>query len=616
MFTSTSNPELPGALDRVTTPPSKDALFDLIETVVDTIGTTGDSRNKLGFALGPIALDHTDDEVTQLIQDGFAIAEELDLAVAFHIDDSMFWGRLDTLADSNENIEWRDWNGTPNTGRRIDWGPEPTRLAEHMCFNSPDVIAVVEERAQLIGREVESGLERLRAAGQQELYAGFMSGWETQLGRDFATDEYLGYCGLTNMGYSASEPPDDIDYERTRLVKDFIDLWARELVRGGVPSDKLYSHIVFTVQGLDDPDRVANSSYEKQVHFSTPDVAFGDFYRPGFSTYPSPGTFAEIHEQLERNGNPPWASAEGTNVVPSGVDGEGDMETYLGRMFNHGAVMVNIFSWGLGGDELRDNMFRQVTERPEAIAAYRKFLAGEALVENPPEPLSIERFRTKVESIHRDLPAWARRTGRQSTAESYIERLDEHITAGSLYAANAVADEVLALIDGTEPTASAQSTASTERSSTTPAAPVTQEEFDAKIDRLSRQLTPWVERTGRQQEAATLQQRLQREVNDGDLQGANAVAEELIALIDSDGERSISESAESNRSAPGDDVTMEEFTAKIDRLTEELPEWVERTGRQREAATLQQRLQDRVNNSDLQGANAVADELIELIESR
>ena len=172
-----------------------------------------------------------------------------------------------------------------------------------------------------------------------------MAGWETQLGRDFTTGKYLGFCGLANKGFSLNRPPKDIDYQRTRLVKEFIDLWALELIRGGVPEEKLYSHIVFTIQGLDDEKRVARASYEEKVHFSTPDVAFGDVYRPGFSTYPTPGTFVGIYEQLQANGNPPWASAEGTNIIPNGAPGERSMETYLGRMFNHGAVLVNIFSW-------------------------------------------------------------------------------------------------------------------------------------------------------------------------------------------------------------------------------------------------------------------------------
>ena len=65
-----------------------------------------------------------------------------------------------------------------------------------------------------------------------------------------------------------------------------------------------------------------------------------------------------------------------------------NMETYLGRMFNHGAVMVNIFSWGIGGEAMRNNFFRRATENPEALAAYAKFLRRETLVETAPTGFS------------------------------------------------------------------------------------------------------------------------------------------------------------------------------------------------------------------------------------
>ncbi len=45
------------------------------------------------------------------------------------------------------------------------------------------------------------------------------------------------------------------------------------------------------------------------------------------------------------------------------------METYLARCFNHGATLVNIFSWGIGGPAMMDTSpFRIVTEGAEALA--------------------------------------------------------------------------------------------------------------------------------------------------------------------------------------------------------------------------------------------------------
>ena len=54
------------------------------------------------------------------------------------------------------------------------------------------------------------------------------------------------------------------------------------------------------------------------------------------------------------------------------------MEGYLGSLFNHGAVLVNVFGWGLGDES---NPFRKIAEGSDALAAYRKFLDGEKLGE-------------------------------------------------------------------------------------------------------------------------------------------------------------------------------------------------------------------------------------------
>ena len=169
-----------------------------------------------------------------------------------------------------------------------------------------------------------------------------------------------------------------------------MELWANSLHAAGIPREKIFCHIAFTSQGLRAAD--AQESYAEKVHFALPEVAFSSAYRPGFSTYPEGSTFKEIYAVLAQHGSPGWISAEGTNVSPTSMPGEPTMETYLGRMFNHGAVMVNIFSWGIGGEAMRNNFFRQATENPEALAAYAKFLRRETLVESAPTGFSATRL--------------------------------------------------------------------------------------------------------------------------------------------------------------------------------------------------------------------------------
>ena len=160
----------------------------------------------------------------------------------------------------------------------------------------------------------------------------------------------------------------------------------------------------------------AQESFAEKVHFALPEVAFSSAYRPGFSTYPEGSTFKELYAVLAQHGSPGWISARAPTCPPPACPGEPTMETYLGRMFNHGAVMVNVFSWGIGGEAMRNNFFRQATENPEALAAYAKFLRRETLVETAPTGFSATAFQDKMHRIQRELPAWVQQSGQQAQA--------------------------------------------------------------------------------------------------------------------------------------------------------------------------------------------------------
>ncbi len=424
-----------------------------IETTVKginaAIGDSGDKKHKLGFAVGPLTFDNTDQEISQLIRTSFRIADAEDVAVAFHIDDSMFFGTRKDLLANPDNIEWLDWNKTPNTGRRIDWSATPSKLAPQMCLNSVEIKNAVVQRADLIGKEIKKGIEELSKKGKEELFAGVIAGWETQIGKDFETGRSLGYCALTQRGFSADHPPEDIDAERVSILKEFIELWSNQLVKAGIPKEKIYAHIAFAPQeGSDDHSKQNPSSYAESLNFAVPDVAFSSYYRPGFSTYPAPGLFEAIYEESAKHGNAPWASCEGTNVIPNGFPGEATMETYLSRMFNHGAALVNIFSWGIGGDEQKNkNIFRLATENPEAVSAYKKFLRGDILKEEALHASPLKIFQDKMHKIQRELPLWIERTQRQDLAAPLMRQLDALIKRGAYKEADQFADKVLELIN-------------------------------------------------------------------------------------------------------------------------------------------------------------------------
>ena len=326
-------------------PPPKD-LRKTVGDLRDRIGAIGSDSRKLGFVVGPLSFDQTDEQVRTTIATAFDIAVQTGVAVGFHIDDSMFWGRLRAL-NTVDNIEWLDWNRTPNTGRRLDWSATPKKIMPQLCVNSTAVKETVRKRAALIGAEVADGIRKLAAAERSALFLGVIAGWETQIGRDFDTGKYPGYCALTNAGFSAGKPPADKDAALIKIIREFAGFWARSLVESGVPEGKVYSHIAFQSAAVYQMGGRA-APYLELIHWTPPETAFCDSCVPGLSTYPQPGHLDQWREELKKHGNPPWASCEGTAIDPgeAGRGGKGgDMEGYLGTS-STAARYSSIFSAG------------------------------------------------------------------------------------------------------------------------------------------------------------------------------------------------------------------------------------------------------------------------------
>jgi hypothetical protein len=86
------------------------------------------------------------------------------------------------------------------------------------------------------------------------------------------------------------------------------------------------------------------------------------------------------------------------------------MEGYLGTLFNHGAVLVNVFGWGEGDES---NPFRKIAEGSDALAAYRKFLDAAKLGEAQ-FPIFYRRcrqnIRVKIQKVQAALPVWVQAT--------------------------------------------------------------------------------------------------------------------------------------------------------------------------------------------------------------
>src|SRR5262249_40067723 len=133
---------------------SKAQMEAFVREVVKAIGTTGDAQHKLGLAVGPFSFDVSDEETRQWIRDAFAVERANDVALALHIDDAMRWGERKDLLSNPDNIEAADWTLKPSTGRRLDWGPSPTKFPPQMCYNAAAIVAAAKDRAELIGAEI------------------------------------------------------------------------------------------------------------------------------------------------------------------------------------------------------------------------------------------------------------------------------------------------------------------------------------------------------------------------------------------------------------------------------------------------------------------------------
>ena len=132
-------------------------LEGFVHEVVTAIGTTGRRPAQAGFRRGTALFRHARRGNAPVHPRCVRGRPGNDVAVAFHIDDSMSWGeRKDLLVESGQHRDGR-LEQDPNTGRRDDWGFKASRFSPQMCFNSPAIVAAVQEHAGLIGAEIKPG---------------------------------------------------------------------------------------------------------------------------------------------------------------------------------------------------------------------------------------------------------------------------------------------------------------------------------------------------------------------------------------------------------------------------------------------------------------------------
>lgn len=393
-----------------------DDLRESILAFASKLGTTGDGQTRqLGFGAFIPVFTGDERKIPHTIKLMFEIARQTNVAVHFNVDDHIMWDERPDLwnwydaakkgynPNNRKNVEWYDWEGTPNKRRYLSPAGVPSQ-SPHMCYNSPAIEKEISRIVSLVvGPALRGEIDRLRRERKEYLFAGITVGAEegfddysgipdvpqiprsgspmqmqmyrmlrqaaNLMAEDKAPHSRLGYCSLTNAGYSKANPPRDFNKALADINQQFIAFWDKQFVDAGIPCSRIYTH-------------VAASPPQNDSNNAPIAVAFNAYARPGWTTYPQ-GTlkngFQPIYDELAKHGGPAWGGVEANATLAEPGAAELSWETYLAWHYNHGAKLVGINSGA--SDPALVSQLTKGAFGDEAMAAYRKFLKGEELVE-------------------------------------------------------------------------------------------------------------------------------------------------------------------------------------------------------------------------------------------
>lgn len=376
------------------------------------LGTTGDGRTRqLGFGAGIPVFVSNKLEIVSAIKQSFDTARRTNVAVHFNVDDHILWDERPDLwnwydptkkgynPDNRKNVEWYDWEGTPNKRRYVTPAGAPSQ-SPHMCYNSPTVEKEVGRIvSQIVGPALREEISKLKQEQKQYLFAGLTVGSEagfddyskipklseiplnkdpmqaqsrellmqsaTMMEEDKAPHRKVGYCSLTNAGYSKANPPADFNQALADVNQRFIEFWDKQFVDAGIPCSKIYTHVAAPLPQDHDNDAPIW-------------IAFNPYARPGWTTYPVQTLergLQPLYDELAKHGDPLWGGVE-ANAKPNAAV---RWEEYLAWHYNHGAKIVGI-NTGASDKSLMAQLNKGAFG-DEAMAAYIKFLNGKELIE-------------------------------------------------------------------------------------------------------------------------------------------------------------------------------------------------------------------------------------------
>jgi hypothetical protein len=430
--------------------------------LAERVGMKGDGKTRiLGFGL-PTPTFEIEAQLPARIRGAFAAAREHDMAVMLHFDFHLAWKNRPDLWNwfdpgkpgydpaNRANVEWHGWDGPPNRVRYLNHGVLE-RLPPSLCFTSKRTRAEVTRIVtKVIGPVLREEVAKLRADGKGALFAGVLVGLEPSIDdyskpdpdlaammkEDRVPAGPLGYRALLDRGFSAGRPPADFRKALATVVQETVAFWCEQFVVAGIPAEKLYPHVAAPA-----PAEVMNAPIW---------TAFNPHSRPGWTTY-AVGVLGEgfrpIYDELAKHGNPPWAGVEANAGMPGAVV---DWETYLGWHYNHGCVLVGVNSGATGEDlprRLRDSAFGE-----EAVAAYRKFLTRQPLVEKPVSSADRPevRIQAKMKRVRAGIERWHASGRDPSAVGRLMEGARPLASGGKLAELEKLVDRALEMLGETE----------------------------------------------------------------------------------------------------------------------------------------------------------------------
>jgi len=456
-----------------------------VRNFVTKMGTSGDGKTRqLGFGASIPIFVADESQIPQAIKGAFSIARRTNVAVFFNVDDHIQWDERPDLwnwydpakkgynPNNRKNVEWYDWEGTPNKRRYFTPNGIPSQ-SPHMCYNSPAVRKEISRIvSQIVGPALRDQINQLKREHKEYLFAGIAVGAEagiddyslipdlsklpsnpdpeqkqmimlftladSMMEEDKAPHKRVGYCALTNAGYSKAHPPADINAALANINQNFIKFWDKQFYDAGIPRSRIYTH-------------VAAQPAQDDKNNAPLGIVFNPYARPGWTTYPE-GTLANgfqpLYDQLARHGSPAWGGVESNVALGNPMAPAPDWETYLAWHYNHGAkvVAVNI---GTTEPSLMSRL-GEIAFSDEALAAYRKFLSGGALTEMRQSQIAFspQRFQQKIHLIQQEAPIWVQRSHRPDMVHTLEFQIDMAIKAHRFQDADKDADRLLQLIKG------------------------------------------------------------------------------------------------------------------------------------------------------------------------